>query len=367
MTSLCVKNIILVAALVLGVVLSALAEVCVLRLAYKKRIFDSHNFRKIHRGNVPRLGGTVFFPVILIVIGLLVSVCLRLAPADTLQEINQYANYVVCGLCAAMTLFVSGLLDDLKGLRYRTKFVVQIVAGLFLCAAGLWLHDMHGFLGIGHIPAWAGWPLTIFIVVLVTNAINFIDGIDGLAGCVCSLGLMYYAWWLYRMPGGSFTFVLLTVATLGVVIPYLWFNIMGTPERGNKIFMGDTGSLLLGFVLVALAVMIANGPVCGGCDPMVVAFAPLLVPCFDVVRVVLVRVAHHCNPFTADLNHIHHCMLRVGFSQHATLAVLLLLMAAMTVWSCLLSIWLGSVAVFVADVALYAIFVLLITRRATKR
>lgn len=361
-----IRDVILIAALLLSCLLSAFAEQAVLRLAFKLRIFDKHSARKIHHGNVPRLGGTVFFPVLVIVVGLMTSVSFSFYPDDTMQLLNANALNLGYGLCAAMVLFVTGLYDDLKGLRYRSKFAAQIVAGILMCAAGLWLRDLHGVLGIHAISPWVGWPLTIFAVVFITNAINFIDGIDGLAGSICCLSLVYYTLLLRLLPSYDFAFAMLAVSLVGVLIPFLWHNIHGTAAKRSKIFMGDTGSLLLGLVLMALGTTIANSPVTGPCHPMMVAFAPLLLPCFDVVRVVIVRLRHHHNPFTADKSHIHHCMLRAGFSQRATLVILLLFMAAMTAWSCLLTIWVSAGWVLLLDAAIFLLAIRLITHHHPK-
>lgn len=348
-----IKETILIISLLLSCLLSAFAERYVLRLAYKLRIFDKHNSRKIHHGNVPRLGGTVFFPVLVVVIGLMTSVSLNLYPLDTMQLINAHALNVGFGLCAAMVLFVTGLYDDLKGMRYRSKFLAQFVAGLLMCAAGLWLKDLHGVLGIYKISPWVGWPLTIFAVIFVTNAINFIDGIDGLAGSICCMSLIYYTVWLRLLPAYDFAFALLSACLVGVLLPFLWHNMHGTAAKRNKTFMGDTGSLLLGLALLAMGTALANSPTTGRCNPMMVAFAPLLVPCFDVVRVVFVRLKHHRNPFVADQSHIHHCFLRAGFSQRTTLVLIILFMAAMTAWSDVLTIWLSSGLVLLIDALVF--------------
>ena len=238
----------------------------IISFAFKKQLFDCPDERKIHHGSVPRLGGVAFFPVTLFAITMVTVLSVLMWGEGDIDEITplqhgglnltQHGVQLTFGLCAALILYVFGIADDLKGVRYRNKFIAQIVAGALLCMSGLWLKDLHGIVGLHAISPWIGWPLTIFAIVFITNAINFIDGIDGLASSLCSIALIYFAVGFCVIE--HFDYALLAITVLGALLPFLWYNVHGRAERHNKIFMGDTGSLFLGFLLGALGVAFNN-------------------------------------------------------------------------------------------------------------
>lgn len=340
-------------------VLAVIAERWVLRMAYKKHIFDSHNARKIHRGDVPRLGGIIFFPVSTIAVLLSSIVAMRLFNYTVLPgDLSE-----ILGLIGAMfIMFMFGMFDDFRDVRYRAKFVSQIVAGLLLCVSGLWLKDLHGLFGIHALSPWVGWPLTIFAIIFVINAVNFIDGIDGLAGTTCLFGLSYYAYFNY-MTANSLMF-LLSVTLIGCVLPYLYFNLFGTSKGHTKVFMGDTGSTILGVVMVSFGMMVNNSlPSDNAVNPMMLGFAPLVYPCYDTVRVVLHRLRNHRNPFKADMNHFHHKLLAVGFSQRATLLIINCISISFIILMTLSCLFIDVTLVLLLSLLLWMAINIVITRR----
>lgn len=172
-------------------ILSGIIIPQILLIAFRKKLFDEPNDRKIHKCAVPRLGGLAFMPSILL------SICFV---AGTMFLIGQHYPTslnisslihnpttpsliipILFGLCALMIMYLVGIADDLIGVKYRAKFCAQILAGLILAVAGVRIDSFNGMLGIYELPALIAWPLTIFLVVFITNAINLIDGIDGLA------------------------------------------------------------------------------------------------------------------------------------------------------------------------------------------
>ena len=230
-------------------------------------------------------------------------------------------------------MYLSGIKDDLVGLRYRSKFVIQIIAASLIPLSGLWINNLYGLFGIDELTPWLGIPFTILLTVFIVNAINLIDGIDGLASGLSSISLLtlgslylYYDQWIYAM---------LAFSTLGVLLPFFYYNVFGKVNRCKKIFMGDTGSLTLGYILAFLAIAYANNnperaPYSEGA--IVVAFSTLIVPMFDVIRVILVRVRNHKGLFEADRNHIHHKFLDMGFS---TRKAMIYILAMALFFSCL--------------------------------
>ena len=211
-------------------------------------------------------------------------------------------------LFVGMTLlYLVGVCDDLVGVGYRYKFAVQIVSALLLVLSGNWFGSLGGLFGVYSVPAWVGIPVTVFIVVYITNAINLIDGIDGLASGLCSIALSVLSVIFFiRM---QYVYALLAICTLGVLMPFWCYNVFGNANRGHKLFMGDAGSLTLGYVISFLIIHLCVSNQVSPELPnpyMVIAFSTVLVPLLDVIRVVLHRLRNHRNPFLPDKNHFHH-------------------------------------------------------------
>lgn len=283
----------------------------ILLVSYKKRLFDVPDARKVHTSPVPRLGGISFFPV------LLVTICLAMGvrylfhfPIEHLSpdEVFVQFMFLVVGLTV---LYLIGVVDDLIGVGYFYKLTIQILSACLFPVSGLWLNSLGGLFGICDIPSWVGMPLTVFMVVYIINAINLIDGIDGLAsGLSCiSLSVMGgLCLWL-----GHYIHAMVAFAVLGILIPFWIYNVYGRVEHKRKIFMGDTGSLTLGYILSFIVLHLCMTDNHISCPKMLlVVFSTLIVPMFDVVRVVLSRLRDHRNPFLPDRNHIHHKFLRTG-------------------------------------------------------
>lgn len=311
-------------ALVISIFLSWLIIPRILVVAFRKRLFDRPDSRKIHRGLIPRLGGLSFVPTIFFslafVLGLRYLLEIPIDAAHVLVVVPEFC-FLVCGLTL---LYLAGIKDDLVGLRYRTKFFIQLLAAVFFPLSGLWINYLYGLFGFYDLPAWAGIPFTVLVVLLITNAINLIDGIDGLASGLSSVALAVLG--SLFLCKGLWLYATLAFSTLGVLLPFFYYNVFGEAERCKKIFMGDTGSLTLGYILSFLAVRYsaytpALAPLSEGA--LVVAFSTLIVPVFDVIRVVLVRARTHRGLFSPDRNHIHHKFLAMGFTpRRAMLSIL---------------------------------------------
>ena len=304
----------------------------VVSYAYSKQIFDTHDGRKIHHGNIPRVGGIAFVPSIFISC-LLIFLLLYLK--DFTFDNTKYANLLI-SLILITFMYFFGVLDDIKGITYRTKFSYQILIGLFISIGGLSLSHLNGLIGLYEIPPAFGCLLTTFLVVLVINAYNFIDGIDGLSSGIAILSLIYYSVILWINDNILF---ILSIATLFAVIPFFYFNMFGTEKKKNKTFMGDTGSTILGFILLIIAIVVTNDVKETGffSKSLLIGFTPLLVPCCDVVNVVLYRLIHGKSPFKADKNHFHHKLLKLGFSQHKTLVIELSIIVTISILTIALS------------------------------
>ena len=285
----------------------------ILVISHKKRLYDVPDARKVHTMPVPRLGGLSFFPVILMSMFLVIGFRLYFWDVNVSGlSFNMLYEYLF--LFVGMTLlYLVGVCDDLVGVGYRYKFAVQIAAAFLLVLSGNWFDSFGGLFGIYSVPVWVGVPFTVFIVVYITNAINLIDGIDGLASGLCCIALSVLSMIFFLR--GQYVYALLAVCTLGILMPFWCYNVFGNANRGHKLFMGDAGSLTLGYVI---SFLIIHMSVTNEVSPtlsnpyMVIAFSTVLVPLLDVIRVVLHRLREHKNPFLPDKNHFHHKLLRTG-------------------------------------------------------
>lgn len=285
----------------------------ILVISHKKRLYDVPDARKVHTMPVPRLGGLSFFPVILMSMFLVIGFRLYFWDMDTSSlSFNMLYEYLFL-FVGMMLLYLVGVCDDLVGVGYRYKFAVQIAAAFLLVLSGNWFDSFGGLFGIYSVPVWVGVPFTVFIVVYITNAINLIDGIDGLASGLCCIALSVLS--VIFFLRGQYVYALLAICTLGILMPFWCYNVFGNANRGHKLFMGDAGSLTLGYVI---SFLIIHMSVTNEVSPtlsnpyMVIAFSTVLVPLLDVIRVVLHRLREHKNPFLPDKNHFHHKLLRTG-------------------------------------------------------
>ncbi|WP_294630302.1 MraY family glycosyltransferase [uncultured Bacteroides sp.] len=323
-------------AFLISVIVARIIIPRILLISYSKKLFDSEEERKVHKGSIPRLGGVSFFPAILFTCcGVLAIYNLLGYYVSTLHD-ESILTELLLFVCGLVLLFLTGISDDLMGVRYVSKIIVQVFCACLFPLSGLWINDLYGLFGLGLIhPFWGG-LLTVSVVVLVTNAINLIDGIDGLASGLSCVSLVVFGFLFLEREMWSCS--LIAFSTFGVLIPFFYYNVFGNVERSKKIFMGDTGSLTLGYILSFLAIKYSQNldgiPKEHG--PLVIAFSTLLVPVFDAVRVAIVRIYNGRNPFTPDKTHIHHLFLKMGFTVRQALLMILLL-------SCMLSglnIWL---------------------------
>lgn len=333
----------------------------ILLIAFRKNLFDTPDPRKIHKTEVPRLGGIAFFPSILLVFFLLYG--FGIMSDDKLLIPYLYRNIQpICFISAgAILLYLTGMADDLIGVRYRAKFIVQILSAALVITGGIKLNGIHGFIGMSDIPEIVAIPLTILLIVFITNAINLIDGIDGLASGLSAIACLFYTFVFIKAD--LYLFSALAVAALGTLIPFFLYNVFGNPHKHRKIFMGDTGALTIGLFLSVMCIRICQiEEIANGVNYAVVAFAPLLIPCLDVVRVYLHRIKAHRNPFLPDKTHIHHKLLALGMKQRAAMMTIIGCSVLWTAANYLLSHYIDITLLFVCDLALWIIVNSIMTR-----
>lgn len=352
----------LLGAFMMSLVCGLIFTPLILDFCKRKKLYDIPNDRKVHKNAIPRLGGISFFP------------SMMLAFAAMLFYFTQSYRYSipmntwsVGFLFGVAVIYFTGIIDDLIGLNASTKFIVQILTACLFPIAGLYINNLYGLFGISEIPYYIGVPLTVFIIVFIDNAINLIDGIDGLASALSFIALTGFLAYFSYYHVFVYTYSIIAAGTMGALTAFMYFNMFGRPERNTKIFMGDSGSLSLGFTLGFFAVKCAmnNEQIWPErAEAILVPTTLLFVPVADVVRVILFRLRHGLHLFSADKNHIHHKLMCMGMTQHQALCIILLLAISYIALNGLLFWWGLSVTVIViVDILLFCIVTTWINHR----
>ena len=350
----------LLGAFIFSLVCGLIFTPLILDFCKRKNLYDIPNERKVHKNAVPRLGGISFFPSMLMAFVVLLIYFIK--THDYTISINTWSASFLMGL--AIIYFV-GIIDDLVGLNATTKFIVQIATACLLPLSGLYLNNLYGLFGIGEIPDYIGIPLTVFIIVYIDNAINLIDGIDGLASGLSLIALTGFLAYFTYYHVFVYTYSILAAGMIGALLAFMYFNLFGKTERNNKIFMGDSGSLSLGFTLGFFSMKCAMNmdwiwPVRP--EAILVPTTLLFVPVADVVRVIIYRLRHHKPLFSADKNHIHHKLMQTGLTQHQALAFILTLAIVYVVLNGCLSAWVPVTIIIILDILLFCLVMIGINR-----
>jgi len=303
---------IVITACIVSMIIEMMVLPRIIYIAKKKRLFDLPDVRKKHGQPIPRLGGISFTPVILLV-GLF-SVFVRFKYQIWNEEdMSQRIPEIILLVCGMLVIYMLGAKDDLVGVGFKKKFLIQFVASFFIVGSGLYINNFYGLLGIYEIPDLVGIALSIGLIMFVTNAINLIDGADGLATGIS--GIAFIAYGIMFSIYGMWTYTGIAFIVIGMVIPFFYYNVYH-PSR--KIFMGDTGSLTLGYLLSFMILRLANHPPAIEIVPsglLLLILSALFIPLFDALKVMVVRISMGRGPFSPDRNHIHHKLIDLGFSK----------------------------------------------------
>ncbi len=298
----------------------------ILLLSVKHRVLDGHDERKVHTVEASRLGGVSFLPAILI------SVTVGFIAVDSFGVGWSEATFTrdtLLVMSALVILFFAGVYDDIVGVDYKIKFLCQFISATIIVAAGCYIKGVDSLLGIGGLPTYVSVPLSVLVIVFITNAINLIDGIDGLASLLSIMAFMAYGIVFFRYQ--DYGLAICCMAALGALIPFCYLNLFGLKARSStKIFMGDGGTYVIGLLIAIMAISLWNYSATPAYAPdvpakfsWVVAYSMLIVPCFDVLRVMLRRARKHRSLFRADMSHFHHKLLAMGLSPRRVLVEIL--------------------------------------------
>lgn len=340
----------------------------ILLISFRKQLFDQPDERKIHQGIVPRLGGIAFKPVIFFTVALMLGVSQLLGYGYMMEDFTLEVRSIAFSFCCIILLYLVGVADDLIGIRYKAKFIVQIICGLMIIAGGMYIDNLHGLLGIHGLPVWIGYPLTVLVIVFVINSINLIDGIDGLASGLCGVATLFYGVVFFLLH--EYIYAILSFATLGVLVPFFYYNVFGDANKQKKIFMGDTGSLTIGMILCILCLRLLQ---CSTTEAsaelpniLVLAYSPLLIPCLDVVRVYQHRVRNGKNPFLPDKNHIHHKLLALGMRQRMAMVSIVLVSILFSLCNIFISKYINVTLLVLINVLIWTLLNVWLTYRIKK-
>lgn len=327
-------------------------------LSRELHLYDLPDSRKIHTQPIPRLGGATFLPSVCIATTLMLTLLLRFGVDVTALLDGVCAQNFLAYVSGAMILYTIGLYDDISGVSYKTKFIAQILAAAILCIGGLWVANFSGVFFINEVPFWIGMPFSILMVVYVTNAMNLIDGIDGLASGLATLALAVIAA-LYIIIHDEI-WSMICVALIGVLVAFFYYNVF---TKKNKIFMGDAGSLTIGYTLSFLILHFwQRNPVTNEYlhNVGIIALSTIVIPMFDVVRVFMSRIRDHRNPFLPDKNHIHHKLMRAGLNGKTTMVVILLLSCMFIISNYYVASFFNATLMVVMDVIMFCLMHIII-------
>lgn len=340
----------------------------IIKIAHICKLYDYNSPRKIHHGVIPRLGGVAFVPAVLFSVCLVLAILLSMGICGVGQEIYACGTGVLYLSCALMLLYIVGIADDLVDVSHSWKFTVQIMSAALIVASGNVIPTLGGLFGIDKLPLGVSWFLSGFLIVFIINAINFIDGIDGLATGLSIIALGFYS--VVLSYAGYQLYAMIGCGTIGSIVAFFYFNVFGKTENSTKIFMGDSGSMTLGLILAFMGLTVSSLPAnkaIWNINPFILAYSPLIIPAFDIVRVIIHRVMLKRSPFVADKVHIHHKLLALKYSQTVSLVVLIILSVVSLVGNILLSKFISVTLLLVLDVLVWTIGNILLTRIIKQR
>lgn len=283
----------------------------IIRLFRSINLLDTPDRRKMHKLSQPSLGGISIYTGVLMALLLVIP----------LELLSAY-KFFLAGIIISLLL---GMRDDISSLYANQKLVFQVLAAFVtVYYSGISLNGMYGLFGIYELPGWMAVAFSIFVILSISNAFNLIDGIDGLAASIAILISVVFGIWFLLV--GEMFFATVSFVLVSSLAAFLIFN-----WHPAKIFMGDTGSLVTGFILGVLAIHFIHlnatfdgqGPVFDEVIPVTLSL--LIVPIYDTLRVMFIRIYNGKSPFAPDRNHIHHILIRQGFNHGQATLILVVL------------------------------------------
>ena len=342
------------------------ATPALIKVAVLKRLIDvPSEDRKIHKRAIPTIGGVIIYAATLFSFSLWYNI-------DDLHQYDQIYESVKefkILVATSLVLFFVGVKDDIIGTSPVKKLFANILVGLILVLMGdIRITGLHGVFGVNEIPLWGSVFLSLFTYIVVVNAMNLIDGVDGLAAGIGFIAASVFGVWF--IFANEYTLASLSFSLSGALLGFLIFNF--SPA---KIFMGDSGSLVIGMFLCVLSIKLIEYPITRVDDFWVhisnptIVIAALSYPLTDTLRIFTIRAARGQSPFAADRNHLHHRLLDCGYS-HVKTVIIIYIYSIITVGVSLLSYFMTpslSLLAVVGCSGLFILFVQLLYQSAQKK
>ena len=266
----------------------------------KKRIFQNA------KGNL-MIGGITFFPILLIALCVSISLPYMLGVQELRQKVEPATMRIMQLLVGSSLLFITGLKDDLNGTRGYIKMAVIIFAAMMFPATGLWIDNLHGLFGIGQLPPYVGMPLTVLLVLYITEAFCLLDGLDGLSSGVGSI--MLFTFMLFSIVYDSTLISFVSAATLGVALPFCLMSFVS--KKWQNTLMGNSGAYILGYIISYHTIGLSHSSYMPE-GMLMICIGALFIPMLDIIRVVSSRVRDSRTLDRPDRNQFNHKLLRTG-------------------------------------------------------
>jgi UDP-N-acetylmuramyl pentapeptide phosphotransferase/UDP-N-acetylglucosamine-1-phosphate transferase len=284
----------------------------IVHIAREKKLYDAPNERSSHITPTPSLGGVAIF------FGFTIS--------TLIFSYGINSSIIKYTIISSIIMFATGLKDDILIISPKKKFLLQIFSATLIVVLGdVRITNLYGLLGVNEINYFISIPMSIIFIVFVTNSLNLIDGIDGLSSGLTIIISSFFGLWYYLE--GYTDLAILSTALIGSAVAFFYHNVYG---KTTKIFMGDTGSLIIGMIISALIITFMKENVNANLtmkfnNAPAVVFAAMIIPFFDTLRVFSVRLSKGQSPFKADKNHLHHHFINVGLSHISSSMILMLI------------------------------------------
>lgn len=326
---------------ILSFVLTLVIIPTIRSIAIKVNFVDKPNYRKVHLTPIPLVGGISIAMAFIVMI---------VVSNYRLTFLREYLSI----FASAFVLLIVGVIDDKKEVSAKYKLIIQLLLALTIALSGTRITSLFGLFGIYEIVVWQQYAITVLLITGVVNAFNLMDGIDGLIGMLSLLGFTIFFFTAVYFKDYNLT--LSSIIFIGAVIGFLRFNLSSI-----KIFMGDSGSLFIGFILITEAIKFLqkhesakNHPVSYTVLLLILFFS---IPVLDSLRVYMGRIKKGNSPFSADKSHLHHLFLGIGFSHKKTTLMIGLLFAFLLLFVSAMNSFLSLTMILLASILLFTMII----------
>lgn len=294
----------------------------IIYITKRKNIYNITDAHNLASNLIFRMPGISFFPIMLFVISICALIATSIHELENIQIYEPTLIRLPAFISGYLLIWGAGVKNDITGLSHKNKITALVLAALILIFGDIYINDFNGLFGIGSIPDWIGMLFTIILVMFIISTINLIDSTDGPSSgfsiiAFINLGILFF-------ERNIFCYTLICTIFIGILIPFFYFNVFKT---NKKIFMGNTGSLTIGYLLAFLGIRYAMNTDANYeqlTSPAMITLSVMFIPLFDALRVMMERMSKGKSPFHPDRRHIHHKLLDLGLSHRKTMVWLVI-------------------------------------------